>query len=253
MNIQALQNYHTALGQDMAAMGHTVMFNDTMGEFTGIDAIHLEQSGVIPWRAPASADPTNNANEIHKAAVIARTLAVAVADTNRIKRDARLSDAAKAADANAIWAKAKADLDRAFQEATAENRKLVEYERTFYTSPKVTDPVEQLADMEARTWLIAQDRDQLSGLLDRMTRGELPGLLQAAIRSPFPLPFGLDVPVRNAWNAKIARDQPDMLQAVKDRRERMDWLLMIAEHCALIAYSKTDNKPLQNAAVRRVA
>jgi len=214
-----------------------------------LDAIRLPTGAAIAWRVPESADPNDSASELHKAALAIRAATSAAARVTAIQRDERLSDTAKAEDIANAWAGGAAKVDKLLSEVEAEAERFAAHERAMLAPPPVTDPVHQMADMEARQWLASVPAADLPDLVNKMQAGELPELLAAAMRSPVPLPGGIAQALPAAWRAHLTRTRPDDLRALDARRERLTWLLEVTRQAAGAIQRPQTTGP----AVRRVA
>ena len=229
--MNTLSEYTRNLVEAVASEGAQPIYARA-GEGGELDAIRLPTGGAIAWRAPESVDPTDSTSEVHKAALAIRTVTSAAARVAAIQRDDRLSDAAKADDVAKVWAEAAAKADKLASEVEAEAERFAAHERATLAPPPVTDPVHQMADMEARQWLASVPAADLPDLVNKMQAGELPELLAAAMRSPVPLPGGIAQALPAAWRAHLTRTRPDDLRALDARRERLTWLLEVTRQAA---------------------
>ena len=229
--MNTLSEYTRNLVEAVASEGAQPIYARA-GEGGELDAIRLPTGGAIAWRAPESVDPTDSTSEVHKAALAIRTVTSAAARVAAIQRDDRLSDAAKADDVAKVWAEAAAKADKLASEVEAEAERFAAHERATLAPPPVTDPVHQMADMEARQWLASVPAADLPELVNKMQAGELPELLAAAMRSPVPLPGGIALALPAAWRAHLTRTRPDDLRALDARRERLTWLLEVTRQAA---------------------
>jgi hypothetical protein len=242
MNTRA--DYSRNLADALASEGSQAIFSGAE-----IEVIRLPSGGVIAWRPPESADPSESSNEIHKAAGAVRAVTNAAARVASIQRDADLSDTAKARKVAEVLADAATKAERAVADAEAEIASFEAAERQFMAPPTVADPVEQIRDMEARQWLAAQPVADLAGVVQKMQAGELPDVLAAAMRSPVPLPGGIAQALPAAWRAHLERTAPDRLQTFEQRRERVEWLRIVVRQAADAIPRQTATGPV----VRKVA
>ncbi len=218
-----VQEYEARFAVDMHSYGSQPVFGRP--EDGGrLEAVRLPSGGVIGLRCPASCDPNDSSNEVHEAFATVRTVAAAAAEAARVRADERLSDTAKTADAAKHWTAAASKVAALQAKVSGDFATFENFERGFFAPPPVTDPVAQLADMEARQWIAAQPVDALPGIVAAMHAGERHGLLVACMRSPVPLPAGIGQALPAAWRAHLERSQPEMLRAVEARRERLEWL-----------------------------
>lgn len=229
--MNTLSDYTRNLAEAVASEGAQPIYAraEEGGE---LDAIRLPTGGAIAWRAPESVDPTDSTSELHKAALAIRTATSTAARVTAIQRDARLSESAKAEDIASAWAGGAAKVDKLLSEVEAEAERFAAHERATLAPPPVTDPVHQMADMEARQWLASVPAADLPELVNKMQAGELPELLAAAMRSPVPLPGGIAQALPAAWRAHLTRTRPDDLRALDARRERLTWLLEVTRQAA---------------------
>lgn len=246
--MNTISDYTRALVEAVASEGAQPIY--ARAEVGGeLDAIRLPSGPVIAWRAPASLDPNDSGSELHKAALAIRTATSAAARVATIKRDDRLSDTAKDGDIAKAWADAADKADKLLSEVEAEAERFAAHERATLAPERVTDPVRQLADMEARQWLASVPPADLPALVAKMHAGELAELLAAAMRSPVPLPGGIAQALPAAWRAHLTRTRPDDLRALDARRERLTWLQEVTRQAAGAIQRPQTTGP----AVRRVA
>lgn len=248
--MSTLKEFNQRLADNLIALGHNpITVPDADGGLT-LQAVTLDTGATLPWRAPASCNPNHNTDEIHKGALALMTIATAQARVHRYQRDVRIAAPVAVEESDKVWAAAAESADQIAIEAQAIHDEFTAYERAFYLPPPASLSIEQLADQEARQWLTSQHPDQLPAIIQKMIDGDLPSLLIAALRAPFPLPHNIGPQVKTAWLAHLGRTKGEELQRVKDRRERVDWLKMITLQVATAIPRK--NQPAV-APVRRVA
>lgn len=216
-----IEDYETNLAEAVRAEGGTAIMN-TEGR---IDAVRTANGATVAWRPPEGT--TTDSPELHAAAVAIRAMTNAAAQAAAVERDADLSDTAKARKVADVWTVARGKVDRALHDVETDMATFEAACAAFYAPPPVADAVEQVRDMEARQWLAAQPEAALPGIAQKMTAGELPALLAAAMRSPVPLPGGIAQVLPAAWRAHLERTAPDRLHAMEAIRERKEWARMV--------------------------
>lgn len=220
--------YEANFADVIRSEGGTAIF----GNGGRIDAVRAANGVVMPWRPPEGI--TTDSPELHVAAVAVRAMTSAAAQAAVVERDPDLSDTAKARKVAEIQAAATSKVGDALHDAELDMATFETAATAFYAPPPVADPVEQVRDMEARQWLAAQPEAALPGIVQKMTAGELPALLAAAMRSPVPLPGGIAQALPAAWRAHLERTAPDRLHAMETIRERKEWARMVVRQVASV-------------------
>lgn len=226
-----LSEYNNNFAATVASERANAVF-DRIEDGGRLRVIRTATGAVVPWSPPDSMDPGDSASELHKGAMAARTLTSVSNRVKAIQDDARLSDQAKADDIARAWAEGATAADRLQADVEGDIERFTAHEAAFFAPPAVTDPVQQIADMEARQWFQALHADQVPGVVHAMENGEQPALLAALMRSHIPLPHGVQQTLASAWRAHLARTKTAELRAIEGRRERLDWLRMVTAQVA---------------------
>lgn len=197
-----------------------------------LQAVRAATGQVVAWAPPESCDPHNSSDEVHVAAEAVRILTNAAARVRQVQADPRLSMAAKSEDAARVWANAAARADAILLKAEAEAERFRAYERAFFAPEPVAEAVAELRDWQQREWFERLAADKVPDLVEAMGRGEHPDLLRALLRSPVPVPHGVQQLLSRLWEQYLERTRPNDLRAIKARRQRVDWLLEVARQVA---------------------
>lgn len=188
------------------------------------DALVLAGGRAIAWRWPEGTQAGHA--EVGPAARAVRIVAELDGKLAKIDGDVMASDLAKAQRRDEAIAAVRTDLDIIGNGADLDERSLVELERQHLAADRPRDPVEQLADMEVRTWFRGLDAKERAEVL--RTAG--PDLLLPLKRSPIPMPAGATEVVDARWRQVRDEASPERAAAIEGRRERLATLRTVLDH-----------------------
>jgi len=227
----------TALTESLASDLASAGVRQTNGAFV------LSGNRAIAWRWPEGTEPGHA--EVGPAARAIRVVAELDGKLAKIDGDVMASDLAKQQRRDATIEAARLDLQVIENGADLDDRTLGDLERQHVAIERPRDPVEQLADMEVRTWFRGLDAKERAQVLQDAG----PELLLALVRSPIPPPPGTGEVVAANWRALRDKAHPERASAIEGRKARLQTLRTVIDH----ARRAIPSSPTATPTVRRVA